>query len=212
MWRFLDVPVRLGAITLLAIGVTLAGEAAAGGPNESIQVCIQPHGSKIRLVNARQSCRSWERRLQWNVRGPQGEAGPPGPPGAAGPPGTSGVMQLVDHAGATVGALVGCCDVVLDADGTKVLLPVLADGFAQTPRLFYFESPDCSGPPLLPQNGVFSHAIVEGATAYFATDFRSRPIQSQAYQGDCYPMTYRRPTGPASAIDLSRFVPPFSVR
>jgi hypothetical protein len=44
----------------------------------------------MRLVSAGSSCRSNERRLTWNVRGPKGNPGPAGPTGAAGPAGERG--------------------------------------------------------------------------------------------------------------------------
>jgi hypothetical protein len=77
----------LGAVA----GAALAATAGRGHTNtETITACASKSSGRMRLVSSGASCRSSERRLSWNVRGPKGDAGPAGPAGAVGPAGAQG--------------------------------------------------------------------------------------------------------------------------
>jgi Lamin Tail Domain/Collagen triple helix repeat (20 copies) len=74
-----------------------AAFAATGGrdhtTSETINACASKSSGRLRVVSAGHSCRSYEHRLSWNVRGVKGDPGPEGPagaPGATGPQGTQG--------------------------------------------------------------------------------------------------------------------------
>jgi hypothetical protein len=228
MRRFFCRPLGLAALTvaLSCSPLALATPAHAHGSRtpapaqgDVVNACVHRWTRYVRIVGGGHSCRDSEQQVQWSVAGPQGEAGPPGAPGpqgVPGPPGEAAVegagVLLIDNLGNLIGTLLGCCDVVIDAEGAKVLLPVVSGGFAETPVLFYYESADCSGPRRLPRNGVFSATVVQGTTAFYATDFERRAIRSQESHGTCFAMPFLPPTGVASSLDLSGFVPPFSVR
>lgn len=102
--------VRL-VIVLAVLAAAGAAVAAVGGrghaSSESITACAAKSSGRLRVVSAVASCRSSERRLTWNVRGPQGQPGPagaagtPGPPGPAGPQGERGAPGEPGPQGAT---------------------------------------------------------------------------------------------------------------
>jgi hypothetical protein len=219
MGRLLGGPIALAATTIALTCLAPAFVSTALARDTAVHACVHHWTRYVRIVGPGRSCHPSEHRMQWSVAGPRGETGPPGPagpqgvPGPPGPgtPGRSGV-ELFDSLGTVVGTLLGCCDVVVEVDGAKVLIPVVSNGFAETPSLFYYESSDCSGPRRLPRNGVFSSTVVQSTTAYFATTFERRTILSQEFQGTCFPMTFLPPTGAVSILDLSGFVPPFSVK
>jgi hypothetical protein len=228
MRRFFCRPLGLAALTVALSCSPLAlatpalahdGVTPALAPDDVVHACVHRWSRYVRIVGRGRSCRDSEQHVQWSVAGPQGKAGPPGAPGPQGVPGPPGEgdaagagVLLLDNLGNTIGTLLGCCDVVVEAEGAKVLLPVVAGGFAETPVLFYYESADCSGPRRLPRNGVFSSTVVQGTTAFYATDFERRPILSQESAAGCFTIPFLPPTGLASSLDLSGFVPPFSVR
>jgi hypothetical protein len=76
---------------LLAAGAAVA---AVGGRDhastETITACASKSSGRLRVVSAGKACRSYEHRLTWNVRGPQGMPGPAGAAGATGPAGPAG--------------------------------------------------------------------------------------------------------------------------
>jgi Lamin Tail Domain/Collagen triple helix repeat (20 copies) len=72
-------------------GGALAASSGGGHPStETITACAARSNGVMRLVSSGVSCRSNERRLAWNVRGPKGSTGPAGPAGAAGAQGPAG--------------------------------------------------------------------------------------------------------------------------
>jgi hypothetical protein len=216
MRRFLGELIGLAATTIVLSCLMTSFATTAGAQDRIVHACIQHSSLQVRIVEANDPCRDSEQRLQWNLMGLQGEPGPPGPRGPQGERGPAGEpgsgLQLVDSLGMAIGKLLGCCDVVIDAGGTKVLLPVASGGFQQTNVFFYYESADCTGPRLLPESGVFSRTLVQGTTAYYATDFGMHAVQSQESQGMCFATSFSRPTGPVSTLDVSSFIPPFSVK
>lgn len=85
------------AVTALGIAAAAAGGAIPSGSNGVIHGCHQMPGllanpGALRVIDqeAGQRCRSNETALQWNQRGPMGDAGAPGPAGAAGQAGVRG--------------------------------------------------------------------------------------------------------------------------
>jgi Lamin Tail Domain len=79
----------LALVLVTVAGVTLA-EGGIPGPDGVINACRKIEGGRLRAVPSTDRCRSYERPLRWNVRGPMGPAGPPGPPGPAGAQGEPG--------------------------------------------------------------------------------------------------------------------------
>jgi hypothetical protein len=77
----------LAAVT----GAAVAGTSGRGhSKTETITACAAKSNGSMRVISAGSSCRSHERRLSWNVRGPKGGAGPAGPTGATGRAGERG--------------------------------------------------------------------------------------------------------------------------
>jgi len=89
---------------LAVLAAAGAAVAAVGGrgqiSTESITGCAAKGSGRLRVVSAGSSCRSSERRLIWNVRGPQGLPGPAGTPGPAGPEGPAGASGPQGERGA----------------------------------------------------------------------------------------------------------------
>lgn len=78
----------------LALFISLGGGAyAATGKlvraDETIRACVAKSGS-VRIVTAKQSCRTRETAVTWNRRGPVGRTGATGPRGPAGERGPAG--------------------------------------------------------------------------------------------------------------------------
>ena len=61
----------------LVVG-TASPSPAQSPPPEVITACVTRLLDVVRIVPATETCRSTERRLQWNVAGPRGPEGPPG--------------------------------------------------------------------------------------------------------------------------------------
>ncbi|MFN8121937.1 MAG: collagen-like protein [Thermoleophilia bacterium] len=73
---------------VVAVGAVGAVATNTGGGG-TITACVAQKG-QTRIVLPGQDCRSSERTLTWNQRGPQGETGPRGPAGPMGPKGPRG--------------------------------------------------------------------------------------------------------------------------
>ena len=83
---------RTLALALLVGATAVAVSTAAVAPAKSpgvIRACVSKRTGVIRASNR---CRKGERRLQWNVRGPQGPVGPTGATGSPGPKGDPGAQ------------------------------------------------------------------------------------------------------------------------
>lgn len=81
-----------GIATGTLVGASLAtivGVAAHGGDTTRIHACVDQAGN-IKIVDAGAACKRNETALDWNIQGPQGDAGAPGPKGDAGAPGVQG--------------------------------------------------------------------------------------------------------------------------
>ena len=91
-WGLAVAGVLVGAV-LAGGGIAVAGVAQRAAPDEEITACWGPNGA-VRVIDpALEGCKKTETTLQWNVRGPAGEAGPAGPAGPPGPgpgPGRAG--------------------------------------------------------------------------------------------------------------------------
>ena len=105
----------LALILVAVVGVALA-EGGIPGPDGVINACRKIEGGRLRAVPSVARCRSSERRLRWNVRGPVGPAGPPGPAGPQGEPG-SGLTSFDALAGlpCSVGSRRGAIAIDYDA-------------------------------------------------------------------------------------------------
>src|SRR5262245_26671925 len=79
-------------VALAVATVALAGAAVAAIPGKDgvIHACRKVDGGAVRAVARASACRSSERALAWNQRGPAGPAGQAGPAGAQGPAGAKG--------------------------------------------------------------------------------------------------------------------------
>jgi len=93
-------PLRALLLTLLAAAPAGGAVAVAVRPHATttLHACVRKDG-RLRLVAERAGCRKTERRVSWNVRGPQGEPGPAGPAGPAGAEGAPGVNGAVGAPG-----------------------------------------------------------------------------------------------------------------
>jgi hypothetical protein len=80
----------IGVLALVLVAVAGVAEGGISGPDGVIKACRKIEGGRLRAVPGTARCRSYERPLRWNVRGPVGPVGPTGPPGPAGPPGEPG--------------------------------------------------------------------------------------------------------------------------
>jgi lamin tail-like protein len=78
------------ALALVAIGGVALAEGAIPGPDGVINACRNFEGGRLRVVPSGRACRTYERPLKWNARGPVGPAGVAGPVGPAGPQGQQG--------------------------------------------------------------------------------------------------------------------------
>jgi hypothetical protein len=81
-------------VSALALFISLGGGAYAatgelGRADETIRACVAKSGG-VRIVTAKQSCRTRETAVAWNRRGPAGRTGATGPAGERGPAGADG--------------------------------------------------------------------------------------------------------------------------
>jgi hypothetical protein len=79
------------ATLAVAVAAALALAALLAAPRAdaaTIYACFKKRTGAFRIVGKRSICRRGERKLSWNLVGPQG---PSGPGGATGPPGSNGV-------------------------------------------------------------------------------------------------------------------------
>jgi hypothetical protein len=100
--------VALGVAVVVGAGVALASIPDADG---TIHGCRSLRTGALRVIGSRAHCREGERRLDWNVRGPQG---PPGPQGEPGPDLTS--FDALAGLSCTVGATTGEIAIAYDPD------------------------------------------------------------------------------------------------
>ena len=92
---------RTALLTLLAAAPAGAALAVTSIPRDTtatIHACVRTDG-RLRLVGKSTGCRKAERRVSWNVRGPQGQPGATGPRGAGGPRGADGATGPSGPAG-----------------------------------------------------------------------------------------------------------------
>lgn len=81
----------LGALAVVGVGF-----AAIPGPDGTIKACykagngiLAPKGD-LRVIDSGESCKSDERSISWNQKGPKGDTGASGPQGPTGQPGPKG--------------------------------------------------------------------------------------------------------------------------
>jgi Collagen triple helix repeat (20 copies) len=82
--------------TVIAIGAVAAF--ATNGGSGTIKACVSEKGS-TRILSEGQACRSSERTVTWNQRGPQGATGATGAVGPQGPEGEKGAKGATGPAG-----------------------------------------------------------------------------------------------------------------
>src|SRR5438874_9118104 len=88
----------LFAAAAIAAGVPTAARAAqAPAASNVIYACVRQDapgaaddGRVVRIVNPNDPCGRKEKKIHWNVTGPQGPMGPQGPQGTSGPVGPQG--------------------------------------------------------------------------------------------------------------------------
>jgi hypothetical protein len=104
------------ALVLVAVAGVALAEGGIPGPDGVINACRKIEGGRLRAVPSAARCRSYERPLRWNVRGPVGPVGPPGPAGPQGEPGP-GLTSFDALAGlpCTVGSRSGTIAIEFDA-------------------------------------------------------------------------------------------------
>jgi hypothetical protein len=121
---------RSKILVVLAIAaVAVAGAAFAAIPdgNGVIHACRKVDGGALRVVAKASACRSGERALAWNQRGPAGPTGPAGPAGpegatgAQGPQGPAGPglasFDSLAGLGCTIGGQAGAISIAYDDSG-----------------------------------------------------------------------------------------------
>ena len=91
----------VAVLVLLGIGGVATGAIPATGTGK-ITACYAKLGGAMRVIDfqAGKRCRSAERKVAWNKRGPvgpQGPTGPQGPAGALGAPGATGPTGCAGH-------------------------------------------------------------------------------------------------------------------
>lgn len=239
-----------GAALVLLLSILAAPVAAGahGGDPDVVHACVhkdprdgEVHG-RVRIVLPSQECRRNEVPVHWSqpgsarepVAGPPGPPGPQGPAGPAGPPGPPGPSggggMVVDSTGAVVGYMAGLMfdgpqrvlpNVILQWNGRAIGLLVTPNGLEASGGSLSYESPDCSGTPLLESlPTLILPATIEapGSTVYVPDPSaapRTVVAQSLIYQGQCFPWaSYLQAAVPAIAVvDLERtFTPPFSLK
>jgi hypothetical protein len=162
-------------------------------------------------------------------QGPKGDTGTTGPQGPTGPPGPSGLqLKVVDSQQQELGFVIDTSSIarfsgtfwvtfLVDPSGirqTNVPLGSGQSGFVQT---FYLNS-DCSGTPYVITSGMLRRGFTSGTKVYYGAD----PIQvrtflsSRNWQPDSPGTCNPGPggpliSGPMDFMDISGFVPPFSV-
>jgi hypothetical protein len=86
-------------LTSLVVVVAAGAVAFADIPDgNAIEACYQKSTGRLRIVDS-DGCESGERKVTWNVRGPQGLRGDAGPAGARGPAGERGPAGPAGPAG-----------------------------------------------------------------------------------------------------------------
>jgi hypothetical protein len=94
--RTISPRVRVAALAAAAVALSAGvafGMPSSSGANRVLHACVAKKTKLVRLVGARAECRKTEKRVTWNVTGPQGRTGAtgaPGPAGAQGSPGPKG--------------------------------------------------------------------------------------------------------------------------
>jgi hypothetical protein len=209
-------PTVVPVVRLVLVVGLLAVPAA---PAESL-LCKKRNGALV----VRDSCKRKETILDPAAVG----GGPKGDAGAAGI--TQPRVRVVDANGTRLpGVLNGSGHFIYDLGSQPLRLPLLAGGLQQRGS-FYFAGASCTGASFVSGGGseFFETASVVGTTAYYAGDpIQDRTMQSQRYTtsalscanaGGTYDATAgfccvngaaTVRSGPAAALDLSGFMPPF---
>jgi hypothetical protein len=164
------------AIAVLALLVTLGGTGyAVLGPDATgpLSACADKRTGKLRLIEARQSCRKATRRnagetaVGWNLPGASGPAGPAGTAGATGESGRDGagwrvVLRARGGSGTTM-------------SGSEQDVPVTPNRWTQATgdvervvgELRYHVGSNCAGFPL---PAIFGDIRIDGKSVSFVLD------------------------------------------
>jgi len=167
---------------------------AHGGDTTKIHSCVDNKTGNIKIVAATATCKPGEAALDWNIQGapgPQGIAGAQGPQGPQGPQGLQGAQGSQGAPGPGALRVVNSNDeqvgsysygpyghrAVRVVDSYAVGIDFAPDGHLNIREdvTFYYFSPDCTGTPQLPADGIVTSGILAnmmlptGARLYFAT-------------------------------------------
>ena len=107
---------------LVGLLAALTGVALAGIPDSdgTIHGCRNKSTGLLRVVRDGGHCRDNEKRLDWNVRGRVGPAGPPGPQGEPGP--ALEAFEELEGLTCTLGANEGSIEVEFDGETGEALI------------------------------------------------------------------------------------------
>jgi hypothetical protein len=151
--------------------------------------------------------------------GPQGPAGAAGATGATGPQGPAATsITVYDANNVAIGPYFPSGDVLITSQGSPFYISVNTSGFASSGQV-YFSTSDCTGTPYIYTGGVvqlipIATAAIQGSSAVYVpgttliTETIASTLQSN---GGCFSALFGTiSVSPATIIDLSAFVTPFS--
>src|SRR6266576_2241541 len=118
------------AFALVAIGGVALAEGAIPGRDGVINACRNIEGGRLRVVPSGTACRTYERPLKWNARGPVGPAGAAGPVGPVGPAGPQGPQGDAGPGLSSFDALAGLGCTIGSRNGSVAIDYDLASGEA----------------------------------------------------------------------------------
>jgi hypothetical protein len=182
------------ALTAVAVAIGTLLVIGHGGDSSLIHACVNNSTGLVRIVGPQQRCHITETSRHWGIQGP---VGPPGPPGSVGQPGTPGApgapgsegppgpgnFVVRDANGVLVGAVIPAefaIDpsnrfeyqfVVHTIGGARYLLTLWGSDRQPGPLFgVFYESADCSGPPLVVSSGHFRGLRAIGGTRVLSPD------------------------------------------
>ena len=208
--------------TLLLLSLVLAAPAADAA------LCKKKSGQ----VLFRERCRKKEVVLDLAQVGAVGQVGAPGVKGDAGPAGAGQpALRVVDANGQRLPGFVNGTSQLIYPHGSRALAIFVGPTGFLPDADFLFEMPNCQGPRLMfEQRGLVVRAGVVGTSVFHPGDpvatrtTKSREFTTSAlnciFQGGDFDATTgvccdddqrTADSGPAVAVDLSSFTPPFTL-
>jgi hypothetical protein len=205
-------------IAILVAG-GLFGPLAVTPPRVDAALCRTRHGALV----VRGACRRKEVPLDLAAVGVGGPKGDPGPKG-----GSHHRLRAFDASGKPLpGYLSARGDVIVPQGSRAVRVRATLDGF-EAGGQFFFDAMNCTGQRLVDEGPLVHQTTVVGTTAYYAGD----PVELHAFQSSLFSLTAAEcngpgdtydpaigfccrnytgavRAGPAAAVDLGAFTPPF---